>query len=210
MTLQTSPGAEKSRRKRRGKHARLPAQVSASRVPKEPSGNERQERKDAVSGRKDGNRAAGNTMARQQNWTERRSSVFGGRPQCVLDQRKSCGNHRLANVTTLPTANAGVTRTRWHRQHAIDVATQKVHPGGKTAKVVTVSLSNLGKPGDNGATPALDNIRQGIAHRDDQSVRKVDPNRRDLDKRLHGRVGVHQRHPLKLTSAIEALMIKTL
>ena len=30
---------------------------------------------------------------------------------------------------------------------------------------VIVSLSNLGKPGDNGATPALDNMRQGISHR---------------------------------------------
>ena len=52
---------------------------------------------------------------------------------------------------------------------------------GKRAKVVTVSLSNLGKPGGNGATPALDNMREGIAHSEDQSVRKVDPNRRDFE-----------------------------
>ena len=31
---------------------------------------------------------------------------------------------------------------------------------GTTAKVVTVSLSNLRKPGDTGAIPALDNMRQ--------------------------------------------------
>ena len=67
---------------------------------------------------------------------------------------------------------------------------------GKTAKVVTVTLSNLGKPGDNGATPAHDNMREGIAHREDRSVRKVAPNRRVLEERLPGRVGDHQRHTL--------------
>ena len=171
MTLQTSTGTEKSRRKRRVKHARLPAQMPASRVLKKPGGNERQERKDEVSDRKDGNRGASNTIVRQQNRTEKRSSVFGGRLQCVDEQRKSCSSYRLANVITLPTANVQATRTRWLRQHAIDVATQKVHPGGKTAKVVIVSLSNLGKPGDNSATQALDNVRQRIAHREDLSVR---------------------------------------
>ena len=41
-----------------------------------PGGNYRQEREDAVSGREDGNRGAGNTMARQQNRKEKGSSVF--------------------------------------------------------------------------------------------------------------------------------------
>ena len=95
-------------------NARLPAQRPASRVLKKHSGNERQERKDAVSGRKDGNRGAGNTLARQQDRTERKSSAFGGKSQCVVEQRKSCGNCRLANVTTLPTANVEVTRTGGH------------------------------------------------------------------------------------------------
>ena len=45
--------------KENGKHARLPAQMPASRVLNKFGGNERQERKDAVSGRKDGNRGAG-------------------------------------------------------------------------------------------------------------------------------------------------------
>ena len=108
--------------------------MPASRVLKKPGGNEIQERKDVVSARKDGNRGAGNTMARQQNRTEGRSSGFGERPQCVYEQRKSFGSHRLAICATLPTANAGVTRARWLRQHAIVVATQKVHPGGKNGK----------------------------------------------------------------------------
>ena len=144
MTLQTSTGTEKSRRKRRVKHARLPAQMPASRVLKKPSGNERQERKDAVSRRKDGNPGASNTMASQHNQTERRSSVFGGRPQCVDEQRKSCSSYRLANVT-LPTANVEATRTKWPRQHAIDVATQKVHPGGKNGKGRDCVAEQLGK-----------------------------------------------------------------
>ena len=89
----------------------------------------------AVSGRKDGNRGARNTLARQQNRTERRSSVFGGRPQCVDEQRKSCSSYRLANVTTLPTASVEVTRTRWHGQHASVVAIKKVQPRPRTAPV---------------------------------------------------------------------------
>ena len=48
--------------KEKGKHARLPAQVPASRVPKKPGGNERQERKDAVSGQEDGNQQAGDKL----------------------------------------------------------------------------------------------------------------------------------------------------
>ena len=52
---------------------------------------------------------------------------------------------------------------------------------GKTSKVVTVSPRNLRKPGGNGATPALDDTKQGIAHREEQSVCEADPNRRDLE-----------------------------
>ena len=63
--------------------------MPASRVSRKPGGNNRQERKDAVSSREDGNRGAGNTLARQQDWTERRSSAFGGKSQCVVEQRES-------------------------------------------------------------------------------------------------------------------------
>ena len=114
--------------------ARPPAQMPASRVPKKPSGNNRHERKDAVSGREGGKRGTGNTLARQQDWTERRSSAFGGIPQRVAEQRKSISSYRLANFTTLPTTNVEVTRTRWHGQHAVVVATEEVHPGGKNGK----------------------------------------------------------------------------
>ena len=62
MTLQKSTETEKSGRKRREKHARLPAHVPASRVPKKPGGNERQERKDAVSGQEDENQEAGDKL----------------------------------------------------------------------------------------------------------------------------------------------------
>ena len=74
-------------------------------------------------------------MARQQDWTERRSSAFGGKSQCVVDQRKSFSSNRLANVTHhLPTTVVEVTRTRRHGQHTIVVATEMVHPGGKNDK----------------------------------------------------------------------------
>ena len=116
-------------------NARLLAQMPASRVSRKPGGNNRQERMDAVSAsREDGNRGAGNKLARQPDWTERRSSAFGGKSQCAVEQRKSISSFRLTNVTALPTANEEVTRTRWHGQHAIVVATEEVHPGGKNGK----------------------------------------------------------------------------
>ena len=108
--------------------------MPASRVKSKPGENNRQERKDAVSSREDGNRGAGNTLARQQDWTERRSSAFGGQSQCVVEQRESFNSYRLASVTTLPTAYVEVTRSRWHGQHAIVVATEKVLPGRKNGK----------------------------------------------------------------------------
>ena len=115
-------------------NARLLAQMPPSRESRKPGGNNRQERKDAVSGRENGKRGAGNTLARQQARTEKRSSAFGGKSQCVVQQRKSISSHRLANVTTLPTASVEVTRTRWHGQHAFVVATENVHPRGKNGK----------------------------------------------------------------------------
>ena len=53
------------------KHARLPAQMPASRVSRNPSGNYRQERMDAVSGLQDGNhrtdKSVGNTKKERNN-----------------------------------------------------------------------------------------------------------------------------------------------
>ena len=57
-------------------HARLPAQMPASRVSRNPGGNNRQERKDAMSGQKDGNHRADNAWVRQQDRTKRRSLAF--------------------------------------------------------------------------------------------------------------------------------------
>ena len=48
-------------------HARLPAQVPASRVSRNPDGNNRQERTDAVSGLKDGKHRTDNALARHQD-----------------------------------------------------------------------------------------------------------------------------------------------
>ena len=59
--------AEPTEEKEKEDHARLPAQMPASRVLRNPGGNDRQERMDAVSGLEDGNRGAGNTLARQQD-----------------------------------------------------------------------------------------------------------------------------------------------
>ena len=72
--------AEPIEKKEKEDHARLPAQMPASRVPRNPGGNNRQERKDAVSGQKDGNRGADNTLARQQDRAKRRAFAFGRKP----------------------------------------------------------------------------------------------------------------------------------
>ena len=64
---------EKTKKKH---HARLPAQVPASSVSKSPDGNNRQERKDAVSGQEDGKHqtiAWSKTGARESNM---KSTVF--------------------------------------------------------------------------------------------------------------------------------------
>ena len=117
--------------------------MQASHVSRSPRGNNRQGRKDALS-EKTG--IVEHVTRRQDSKTsqKRDHTHLTGNSQFEVEQRKSCGCCRLADVITLPTANVEVTSTRWHRQHAIVVATEKVHPGGeKTAKVVTVSLSNL-------------------------------------------------------------------
>ena len=138
-------------------------------MPKKPFGSERQERKDAVSGRQDGNREAGDKLEDGKT-AKNRSSSFGRSPQCVIEQCKSCNSYRLANSPPC--------QQQMRRSHVLD-GTVNMHLSspprryiqeGKTAKVVTVSLSNFRKPGDKGATPALDNMKQGIAHREDLSV----------------------------------------
>ena len=103
--------------------------MPASRASKKPSGNERQERKDAVSGREDGNHEMGDKLEGRKAKRKGDHLSFGRRPQCVIEQRKSCSSCRLTNFATLPTAIVEVTRTRWHRQYAVDLATKKVYQG---------------------------------------------------------------------------------
>ena len=66
MTLQKSTGTEKSG-EREG--VTRTASCASANLPRaqETRGNNRQERKDAVSGREDGNRGTGNMLARQQD-----------------------------------------------------------------------------------------------------------------------------------------------
>ena len=114
--------SRKIEEKDKEKHARLPAQVPASRVSKK-------------------NGQVKKTRIKKQvtSWNIAKQRQKGDHPQwrelqCGIEQRKSCISYRLANFSTLPTTNAGVTRTRWHRQHAIVVATKKVHQRGKNGK----------------------------------------------------------------------------
>ena len=79
-----------------------------------------------------------------------------GKSQCVVEQCKSLSGYRLEIVSTLPTTNVEVTRTRWHGQHSSVVATENEKPRGKTAKVVTVSSRSLQEKISNGTTPTLD------------------------------------------------------
>ena len=119
-------------------NARLLAQMPASRVSRKPGVNNSQERKDAVSGRKDGNRGAGNTLARQQNRTERRSSAFGGM------------NNIKATAAIAWQMSPPCQQLVW-RSHVLDGTDnmqlssppRRYIQEGKTAKVVTVTLSNL-------------------------------------------------------------------
>ena len=63
--MSTDAGPNKEKRKE--DHTLLPAQVPASRVLRNPGGNERQERMDAVSGLKDGKHRADNALARHKD-----------------------------------------------------------------------------------------------------------------------------------------------
>ena len=66
-----------------------------------------------------------------------------------------------------------------------------MHQGGKSGTGHDCDAEQLVKTCGNGATPALDNKREGIAHSENESARKVDPNRKDIEKRFCERVVVH-------------------
>ena len=125
---------QKNRGERRGNTYGFLCKCQPPACPTTPGGNNRQERKDAVSGREDGNREASNTLARQQDRTERRSSAFGGKSQCIVNSVKAATAVVWQISPLCQQQMRGVTRTRWHGQHATVVATKKVHPGGKNGK----------------------------------------------------------------------------
>ena len=81
-----------------------------------------------------------------------------------------------------------------------------IQEGKKTAKVVTVTLGNLWKTGGSGATRALDNMREGTAHREDQSVCKVDPIEETLKNAYLEEWVFISDTPSEGPNAIEALM----
>ena len=142
--MQKSTGAEKSRRKRREKHTRLPAQVPASRVSKNPGGNERQEREDAVSGPEDGNQETGDKLEGS------KAKQKGDHPQLGEDHSAGLNNVKAASAIAWQISPlcqqqlGGVTRTRWHRHNMqLSSPPRRYTQKGKTTKVVTVTLSNL-------------------------------------------------------------------
>ena len=107
--------------------------MPASRVPKKPGGNNRQERKDAVSGREDGNRGAGDKLA------DSKAKQKGDHPQLGEDHSAQLNKIKASaaiawQISTLPTAYVEVTRIKWHGQHAIVVTIEKVHPRGKNGR----------------------------------------------------------------------------
>ena len=84
-------------------------------------------------------------------WQDSKTGLKEDHPYLDEDHSAYMNNVKAATTIawqmspTLPTANAGATRTRWLRQHAIDVATQKVHPGWKNGKGRDRVAEQLGK-----------------------------------------------------------------
>ena len=143
MTLQKSTGAQKSRTKKREKHARLPAQVPASRVSRKPRGNERQERKDAVSGQEDGNQETGDKLEGSKAKQKR------DHPQLGEDHSAELNNVKAAPAIAWQISPLCQQQMRGsHVPDGTDNIQVSSPPRryiqeGKTAKVVTVTLSNL-------------------------------------------------------------------
>ena len=101
---------------------------------KKPGGNERQEWKDEESGQEDRNHETGDKLESS------KAKQGGYHPQLGEGHRAEWNNVKAASAiawqfsTLCQQQMRVVTRTRWHRQYAIVVATKKVHPGGKNGK----------------------------------------------------------------------------
>ena len=132
MSTGTGPNKEKKE-----DHARLVAQVPASSV-RNPGGNHRQERMDAVSGLNNGRHRADNELARHQDYNKESSHL------CKWTRKKLEPTNVKASVaTTWQISPLKVTRTNWHGQHALVFVTEKVQTRGKTVQVLTVSSRSL-------------------------------------------------------------------
>ena len=151
-------GADPNDEKEKDDHARLPAQVPASRVSRNPGGNNRQERMDAVSGQKDGNRGADNAWARQQDRATRRSSAFGRKPQCEVVsimkklRQLSCGNFRHFANSYSGGHSYRMARTTCNCRHHREGTSMRE----KRQRFLTVSSRISREHGINGATLALE------------------------------------------------------
>ena len=157
------PNTEQIEETEKRKHARLPAQTPASHVSKNPGGNNRQERINAVSGREDrthrADKPVGNETKKKKEKVKRKKREKRASIQRESERKGQCespGGQHLADFATLPSAVAKVARASWHGQHAIvfnhrEGATTRE----KTAKVLTFSSRSSREHGGNGSSQAL-------------------------------------------------------
>ena len=125
----------------KNKHAQHPAQTPASRVSKNAGGNTRQERMNAVSGRKDrrhrADKRVGKTTPPPPPPTPPKKKKRANLQRSTWHNNvKAPSGQPLADFDTLPSAEVKVARAQWYGQHAIVFTTEKVQPRGKTAKVL--------------------------------------------------------------------------
>ena len=97
-------GSKNNGKTKKKQHARIPAQVPASSVTRNPGGNNRQEWKDAVSGQKDGTHQADNRVCKtgarggKRRTTVRSSAMCGGKRQwCLGSEEPIVPSHAWQN-----------------------------------------------------------------------------------------------------------------
>ena len=135
--------SRKLEEKEKGEHARLPVQVPASRVSKNPGGNNRQERKDAVSGQEHGKQEASDKLE------DSKAKQKGDHPQLGEDHNAELNNVKAASAIAWQISPLCQQQLRGsHVPDGTDNMQLSSPPRrytqeGKTAKVVTVTLSSL-------------------------------------------------------------------
>ena len=118
----------------------VPAQVPASRVSKNPGGNNRQERMNAVSGRKDRRHRADKRVGLT---TKKSRAALHGNQEHVAHQREGPSGQHLADFDTLPSAVVKVPRASWYGQHAIVVTIEKLLTRGKNGEGLDCLVQKL-------------------------------------------------------------------